>query len=160
AWGDVQAVPLLIECLHDEDVWVRKQAASSLGALGDVRAVEPLIECLSDGELRRPAAESLGKLGDARAVQPLLAYLPTFQRQGISDDAETEKSLPSYGGDLDLWIHVAVARSLAQLGEAQGVVALIALLHQQNEWVRRDAAASLGTYRATQAVEPLIARLQ
>jgi HEAT repeat protein len=63
----------LIKALKDEDLVVRRGAASALGKIRDARAVEPLIQALKDKDssVRWGAAVALGRIGDARATEPL-----------------------------------------------------------------------------------------
>ena len=68
----------LTGALHEPDIAVRAEAASSLGSLGDRSAVESLILCLrgdSDPYVRSLAAEALGDLGDPGAKAALLDAL-------------------------------------------------------------------------------------
>jgi len=72
--GDASAVPLLVECLKDEDM--RRNAAWALGKIaekgGDCSAAIPaLIECLKDenAHVRAYAAVALGKIADTHAKE-------------------------------------------------------------------------------------------
>ena len=71
------ALEPLIKALGDEDSWVGKSAAESLGKIGDKRAVEPLIKALGDKYeyVRNSAVDALGEIGDKRAVEPLIKAL-------------------------------------------------------------------------------------
>ena len=73
--GDIEG---LTGALHDPDIAVRAEAASSLGSLGDRSAVEPLITALrsdSDPYVRSLAVGALGDLGDPNARAVLLDAL-------------------------------------------------------------------------------------
>lgn len=100
------AVPSLIEALHDGDSQVRNFAARSLGDIDDQRAVEPLIYALRDEDMgvRGDAASALGKLKDKRAIRPLLAMLK--ERKGnYQFAAEALKAITgqSLGDDPRKW---------------------------------------------------------
>jgi HEAT repeat protein len=45
---DARAVDALIRALEDSEMWVRAQAATSLGKIGDARATEALRRALED----------------------------------------------------------------------------------------------------------------
>jgi len=78
-----QAVPALVEALHDRDPLVARLAGEALSAIGEP-AVLPLIEVLQTisytpgsaaPHARREAARSLAAIGDARAVPALYSVL-------------------------------------------------------------------------------------
>jgi HEAT repeat protein len=73
SFGDVRAVPPLIEALGDINPWVRGAAAYALGRLEDRRAFKWLIMALKDQTawVRQSAIRGLGLLGDRRAQKPL-----------------------------------------------------------------------------------------
>lgn len=100
------AVPSLIEALHDEDEQVRTFAARSLNYIGDPQAVEPLIHALRDEDMgvRADAANALGKLKDKRAIVPLLEMLK--EKKGnyqCAAEALREITGQSFGDDLRKW---------------------------------------------------------
>lgn len=62
---DSAAVPVLVECLRDGDLSVRKFAAASLGAFrSEDRVVDPLIACLAAAEKRFGAGERAEEVGE------------------------------------------------------------------------------------------------
>lgn len=78
-----QAVPALVEALHDRDPLVARLAGEALSAVGEP-AVLPLIEVLQTTSYtrgsaaphaRRAAARALAAIGDPRAVPALYAVL-------------------------------------------------------------------------------------
>jgi HEAT repeat protein len=75
--GAVEAVPGLIDCLHDENVHVRKMAALGLGEIGEpVGLVVPvLVQALADADagVQRRVAVALAEIVSANpAALPLL----------------------------------------------------------------------------------------
>jgi HEAT repeat protein len=92
-----------------------------------------------DGAVRYDAAMALGRFGYTEAVGPLIALV----RQGESDD-----SLGSAAGT-----------SLMRLGRP-AVLPLLALLHDDDPWVRRMAVDILGGIRDKRAIEPVAPLLQ
>jgi vesicle coat complex subunit len=134
------ALEPLIKALGDEDSWVGKSAAESLGKIGDKRAVEPLIKALGDKNrsVRKLAATALGEIGDKRAVEPLIKTL--------EDDYE--------------YVRKAAATALGSIGDKRAVESLIKTLEDKNRYVRRSAAIALGKIGDKRAVEPLIKSLE
>lgn len=72
-FGEVQAVPALIEALRDINPWVRGASAHALGRLADKRAVKGLVVALDDSSawVRLCAVSALAMIGDPKAVKPL-----------------------------------------------------------------------------------------
>ena len=58
--GDVGSIPMLIGCLSDDDVSVRKFSAAALARYRDERMIEPLVVCLARAETG--LGEDLGEL--------------------------------------------------------------------------------------------------
>ncbi len=81
----------LVEALCSAAVWIRSNAAETLGDLGDTRAVEPLIAALKsaldcrDWQVADSAARALGRLGDTRAVE-------TLTHATVADDEDVSES--------------------------------------------------------------------
>lgn len=149
---------------HSEGV--REQAARELGQTKDPRAVSPLMNALQDKSLivRRSAALALGQIGDAKAVEPLLQAL---QDEKISvrkaalialggvGDVRTIRPLVDAMHDLDPEVRQSASKSLIQLG-APAVDKLIPLLRDSEEFVRKEAAATLGKIGDARAVQHLL----
>ncbi|HHT9120077.1 MAG TPA: HEAT repeat domain-containing protein [Candidatus Hypogeohydataceae bacterium YC41] len=133
------AIEPLIATLKNTDVYVRREAAETLGKSKDSRAVEPLVATLKDKDedwaVRRKAAEALGKIKDSRAVEPLI---DAFRDERVEREATF---------------------SLAEIGKP-AVEPLIATLKDGDSHVRQNAAEALGRIKDTSAVEPLIAALK
>jgi HEAT repeat protein len=75
--GAAEAVPGLIDCLHDENVHVRKMAALGLGEIGEpIGLVVPvLVQALADADagVQRRVAVALAEIASAKlAALPLL----------------------------------------------------------------------------------------
>ena len=79
--GDAMAVPILLEALRGDDLWVRAASTGALIKIGSP-AVDGLIEALGDDQpaVRRSAAKALGKIGDAAAVLGLIEALDDQDR--------------------------------------------------------------------------------
>ncbi len=79
---DPDAVPVLIECLRDEDWHVRGRAAYALSQIGGEEAKDGLVDflsrCLEEDDYRvnlTKAAESIKELPDARAFPQLMTIV-------------------------------------------------------------------------------------
>ena len=133
-----RAVIPLCTAVKDHEPVVRQATAEALGQIGDVRAVEPLVQSLRDTvpEVRVTAAAALLKFG-APAVKPLCRLL-------VNEQPET---------------YCLVAQVLGQLGDADAVKPLAALLKDANVPVRQAAAFALGKIGAP-ALEPLCGALR
>ncbi len=126
------AVPALIAALKDNDVEVRRAAASSLANLEDPRAVPGLIDALkdSDKEVRVMAANALGNLEDPRAVPGLAAL--------VSDRSSD--------------VRAAALSALDRFPESVPTSAIVTALGDTNEEVRH-AALSLASSRLSREDE-------
>jgi len=134
-----QNVQGLIFALKSKDPTVQYDAAEALGNLGDARAVVPLITALKNDELsgvRWKAAEALSKIG-APAVDGLIEAL-----QHQDDDVRWKAAI-----------------ALGEIGDPRGVEPLIALLCDNDRFVKSRAAYALGLIGET-AVDPLIHALR
>ncbi len=74
---DARAVPILVNCLSEKEVWPSVVAARALGDIGSRSAVPALIEALDseDIDLLKAASRALGQIGDTRATEPLIDLL-------------------------------------------------------------------------------------
>jgi HEAT repeat protein len=140
------ALPAVIDRLHhDEDAGVRWRAAWTLGNLGPVAssAVPALVRALQDrdGGVREWATRALGLVGPAAraAVGPLLGAIQDTLRG----------------------VRACAAVVLGKLGAEAAVPALVAMLGEEEWWLRRDVAdalARIGTAArgAVAALTPLL----
>jgi HEAT repeat protein/DNA-binding MarR family transcriptional regulator len=138
--GAADTSPILIECLRDEDDYVRGCAATALGRIGSSEAMPALITCLSDKaqDVRSNAAAALGRIGSSEAVPALIPCL--------RDEAQNVRG--------------NVAAALGRIGSPEAVPALIACLRDEAHNVRSNAAAALGRIGSSDAVPALIACLR
>lgn len=136
---EVQAVPVLIEALHDSDKDVNQHAAWGLMHIGEP-AVPYLVAALCDEQnsVRKDIARVLGQIGIADAVPALISLL---------DDHVSE-------------VRKTTAEALGQIKDAAAVSSLRRLLRDENEGVRRIAAEALGQIGDFSAAPDLINALQ
>jgi len=138
---DPRSVGSLVAALQDSegDRYVQQAAVEALGWIGEP-IQRPLIVVLRDRDdgARQRAIAALGQMRDARNLNPLIGALRDIQ---------------SYN------VHQGALEALVQLGEA-AVEPLIAVLQDDDPFVRRRAVLALGEIRDARAVGPLIAALQ
>jgi len=166
-----------INDLKDADIFVRSNAAISLGKIGDEKAIKPLIDALSDenGAVRNNAANALKNIGEP-VVQMLAVALedgnatPTVRWYAantlgqvaahLMDTAVMQSAVASLITaikDKDNSIRIVASNALAKIG-APAVDALIALFKDTNSSTRSIAARTLGQIGAP-AIGPLVATL-
>ena len=118
----IDAMPGLIEVLHNSSDELRWAAALTLGRIGS-RTVPGLLDTLQDPDwsARQGAAWALGIIRDAAAVPGLLNRL---------DDADGE-------------VRVAAAAALGEIGDPASVPGLLRLLHHEFSDLSAAAAEAL-----------------
>lgn len=158
-------VPYVEVMLEDNDLFVRTQAVLAMGATGQGAAVEPLSRILSDEksaeELRCFAAESLGLIADDEAVDVLRSRLgdkllsktgnqlriSLLHAAGVARHPALVPALLALDGTWlmqnDADVRALVTQSLGQIGSADGLPFVLARLDDQDNQVRRSAAAAL-----------------
>ncbi|ABQ90126.1 HEAT repeat domain-containing protein [Roseiflexus sp. RS-1] len=153
--GDAEAVPGLLEALHDADADVRWAAAAALERIGDAAAVPGLLEALhdADADVRWAAAAALERIGDAAAVPGLLAALrdanagvrrAAAEMLGQIGDAAAVPGLLHALRDAEARVRKAAAKALGQIGDATAVPGLLHALGDTAWLVRAAAAEALG----------------
>ena len=163
--GDVRAVVPLIDALEDNNRDVREYAAKALGKIGDIRAVEPLIVALKDNNefVRKYAAEALGKIGDVRAIEPLIVVLIQGDRFDRLDAVEALDNLNwEPQTDYQKAIYLITKwqwQECVKMG-VEAVEPLIVVLKENDKYVRKNAAETLGKIGDVRAVGPLINTLE
>jgi HEAT repeat protein len=152
----MDALPLLVQALLDEDSRVRMTAAMALAQYGSMgqSALPNLIKCLNDvsWSVRKEAITALGAIGQPEVVKPLLHLIAQSQ----SPASETQ--------------HLAVVEALAALGRFSGrnvLDTLIKMLEKGyhnafTDWqllARQTAALSLGRLDQPEGNKALVACL-
>ncbi|MHC4199197.1 MAG: HEAT repeat domain-containing protein [Planctomycetota bacterium] len=123
--GDVASLEGLVKLVRDPDAGVRAAAVEALGRLADPRAAGAIRTSFTDRipEVRARAAAAAGRVGDLGSLPNLVALTqPKFS------DGE----------------RVAAAATLGFIGDGRVGAALVAMLDDRSEPVRRAAAAALG----------------
>lgn len=136
--GDDRAVPLLLEQMRGNDMWVRAAATGALINIG-AAAVNGLTAALRDEDkaVRRAAAKALGKIGE------------------MGEDNQVTHGLSFALLDIDGAVRRFAAEALGRLGAETMVAELTEVLHDHRADVRIaafKALAALKTPEAQQAV--------
>ncbi len=159
-------VPLLVESLHDRDVYTRVHAAQCLGRRGPrARAAVPeLVAALTEPSLAPQAAFALGEIGDRAAAVPLEELARSARDVDLRIAAV--RALGSAGGpssleglraawspDQSIDLRLAAAGSLVRLGEGDSVASFLlecltskvadasAAEHALGDWIAHHADA-------------------
>jgi zinc/manganese transport system permease protein len=115
----------LREALHDTHPNVRARAIADLGATGDPRVLHALTDALHDKDagVREAAARALGRAGNRSVLSALAAHLV--------DQHEDE------------WVRLRIAESMAGLGDARALPALLALAAEAEAGLTRLEALNI-----------------
>ncbi|WP_231948113.1 NACHT domain-containing protein [Phormidesmis priestleyi] len=132
------AIPALIECLKDEDSFIRGKAAFALGEIGSDSVIQSLIELLEDEDsfVRWKAADGLGEAGSEAAIPPLINLFK----------------------DEDVDVRESAAFALGKIGSEAVIQSLIKLLKDGKVDVCKNVVLALGEI-GTDAVIPLLVEL-
>ncbi|MFC2171647.1 HEAT repeat domain-containing protein, partial [Acidobacteriota bacterium] len=135
----LNAVDALVEALHDEDDWVRRNAARALGSCKDDRALPALLSAAKDdaASVRLQVIRSLGKMQTVPVGALVLALK-----------------------DEDPSIRAHAAFLLGKTGLDRSVEYVIAALKDEDATVRAQAARGLGMIPGPSSVDPLMTALK
>lgn len=167
---EVQAVPVLIDALHDLESDTAQHAVWGLMNIGSP-AVPDLIAALQDSnsQVRRDIARILGKIGATTAVPALIDTLQdpiavvrraAIESLGYIGSVVAVPPLLTMLRDAEEQVRRAAAEALGHIGDASAVLDLINALHDERENVRIVAAWALGQIRDAAAVPALIDALR
>ncbi|MBE0568949.1 MAG: HEAT repeat domain-containing protein [Deltaproteobacteria bacterium] len=161
AFGDAGTVDAMLPALGDSHPGVREAAVWALGNAGDPRAVDPLIATLRDEDAgtREAAAWTLGKLGDRRAVDPIVSLLGD---DNVAVRNAGTRVLEGFGEPLGRLIYAAIegvggaGRELVAKKDPRAIEPLVRCLRNPEAYIRRNAAALLGSIGDRRAVDGLV----
>ena len=157
--------------LQNKDLWVRSDAAKSLGKIGNDKAVDGLNTALQDKDLwvRSDVAKSLGKIGNDKAVDGLITALQDADSRvryyaaealgKIGNDKAVDGLIIALQ-DVDSEVRSYAAEALGKIGNDKAVDSLIIALQDVDSWVRENASRALGKIGNDKAVDSLIFVLQ
>jgi len=120
------ALELIVPFLADPDAEVRETAACNLGIISDPRAIPSLIEAVNNDSSEKVRAEAIASLSTYRSPEILATLIAEVQREKRSRRPRQE-----------------VAKQLRNYNTDEAVDALIALLQDDDAFVRDYAAESL-----------------
>ena len=165
--GDVRAVPVLCQALHDQDERVRTAAIEGLVRAGLVSAW-PLCDVFQDAETPACEGAMIALLGIGEAATAVLCAALDAPQHKIREGAATvlgrlrdQQAVPALCaglGDRAPEVRIAVAASLAQIADPAALPALVHVLAQVDHRTRQAAADALVTFGAV-AVPVLIGAL-
>lgn len=184
---DARAIPPIAHLLRDEDASVRQWAIQSLQPF-QAAALDELIAALrsdqtqvhDDARLRAQIVGQLVQIDDPRVFEPLKASLHDQQpeirslalsflllrRRDAFDDPQLAAVVIEGLADPAPNVRIAAANVLGQVAQRSTpldpqrvAAALLKALDDENDNVRAAAAEAIGQWRLTDAVEPLLARL-
>lgn len=139
ATGDPEALPHLVEAMHDEEAEVRFRAANALGAIGVPQAIAPLVRALDE-----PSRWSSIRIADILATM------------GPGVDDELIDAFPTLSpGSRPLVLDI-----LAKAGARHRTDWIRSLLEYEDENVRARACHALGVLGTPDDGGRLMARLQ
>ncbi len=162
------AIPQIVECLSDDDEWVRAAAVTALAAFPPVDQVDRLLRLLRDPRppTRRAACAVLASLGDAGQFGALVELLtdPAPEVRAAALDALTALQVPEVADsvqralfDFDAAVRRAAARALVAVGCADSVGDLLRAAWRDGENLLDPTVAALCRWHAGNFDE-LIAR--
>jgi HEAT repeat protein len=135
-----EAATLILPLLSDRDEFVRREAAYALGLARSSIAVDALVNAVEtdkQASVRGAAAVALGQTGDARAVPALAGALARRLTGSTNSKSDSDDSKSGSG-------------KLKRAGRRKV---------EQDEFVRRAAAVSLGQIGSREAVPALVETL-
>ncbi|MDW8245246.1 MAG: HEAT repeat domain-containing protein [Sandaracinaceae bacterium] len=171
-YKDVQALPLIIQAL-DEPGPVRTQAARSIAQIGSPGAdsARPaLLRVLAESKdpaNRAAVAWALAVLGESSAADAIVEEFAAGRLQGqpgfdprVVARAVGVERLSKMTKHKEVSVRALVAQALSEAGGPEVVSPLIELLSDEDDQVRKQAAAGLGRVGDTRAASALFAAMQ
>lgn len=167
---DPRAIRTLSQLVKDPADKVRGAAIEAIGKIGTTAAVPPAIEALKDAveAVRAKAAQVLGELKDTAAVEFLekttsdtseLVRQLSVKALSQMADARVPDIIIKSLSDKSAVVRGTAVETLGQRKERIALPHLIKSLEDSAESVREKAAAALALIGDTQAILPLLARL-
>ncbi|HEY3247873.1 MAG TPA: HEAT repeat domain-containing protein [bacterium] len=165
--ADERAVPALAEALTDPDEYVRKSAVAALRRIGGTSTMEALRMALGDRseQVVLQAVNGLRDMRDKGAVEPLIRVLARRER---SLQLAATEALVRIGGDavpalLEAFKDRALRRKIGNQVwkilvdmEGKAIDPLLAVMSDENQYVRLTAISVLGRIGDKRVTEPLV----
>lgn len=170
---DAQAVPLLVEALGEPGA-IRAQAARSLARIGSpgADAAKPdLLRVLPtcDARDRAPVVWALAVLNESQAADAIVEEFGAGHLQGqygfdpriiVTVLGVQRLATPEMTGHAQVGVRTLVAQALSEAGTPDVIDPLTTMLRDEDDQVRRQAAAGLGRIGDPRAAGPLFAAMQ
>ena len=164
-----QAVPPLLDALHDPERDVRAAATRSLALLGAAVAVEPIVEELAAGRVQRAVGGwALMQIGNPALtrLRGLLAHEDSSVRAtaaeliGLIGEASDSAELIGLLRDPSAEVRAKSAHALGRLGAGQAAAMLRGALGDRIFFVRAAAARALGQIGDRPSIPALVHQAQ
>jgi HEAT repeat protein len=130
---DRRIVPLMIDCLNEENTYLQVTAFKVLASFKDKRALKPVLAQLTNrgnfSFARAWAADTLGDIGDPKVIPALI--------EAANEIANSKELEDVYG------LLLSLVKALAKLGNQQMAHAAISLANNKESEIRRDAVGVL-----------------
>jgi HEAT repeat protein len=124
--GNANTIPILVQCLRDEDIDVSIDAANALGNIRNVDAIPPLLESLKhdpNSEVKIAIVEALSKIGGQDVIPPLLEIAESCPNTMVWDDTSDWN---------DWWdMQLKAVEALGRMRVADAVPILTAILEDE-----------------------------
>lgn len=113
--GNASSIKTLLQAIRDDDWWVRARAADALARIGGNRVTQAVVALLRDDDefIRRTAVEIMNSIKDEASFRHLIDAL----------------------ADSDWWVRERAVDALAKLGNKAAVPALLPLLKRDDSTV-------------------------
>ena len=155
--GAEETIPVLIECLSDQNRYVRESAVRALGRIGDSVALPSLAELFRSPGRVGPgvvydALVAFGAEGEPVFVDALdseilsVRVASCFGVAGLSEPEHARRLLEPLLGDKAAVVRIAAAQSLGQIGGQRLPEALGHATRDEQTGVRSAATGALGSY--------------
>jgi len=165
--GDERAVSALAEALADTDEYVRKSAVAALRRIGGTSTMEALRSALGDRseQVVLQAVNGLRDMRDKDAVEPLIRVLARRER---SLQLAATEALVRIGGDavpalLEAFKDRTLRRKIGNQVwkilvdmESKAIDPLLAVMTDENQYVRLTAISVLGRIGDARVATPLV----
>lgn len=159
-FGADDAIPELVQALHDDDEGVASEAVNALRRLHSQNAIPHLLPLIEDGNIRNYAILILGELGSKEAI-PFLLPLLKEENQNIRSSVATalgnigsEDAIPFLLPLLDdaSYVRDSVIRAIGAIGSSDTIPTLVSLLENANKHTTRIIIGALERIGTTEAI--------
>jgi HEAT repeat protein len=165
---DPEAVPNLIEAMHDSNPAIRSAAQSAVRETKDLTVVPHLLKALDDPDeqVRLVVIEVLHSLNNLSTVPGLISALSdshlAVRKVAIIalGNLQVKEAIPAINQlinqDSNLDVQIAAIQTLGLIGDADAINIVIDALHSDNKKLRDTAKMAIRNLRGESAIAALI----